>query len=406
MAARIGRGRRLLRYDSLRRLTTRHHHRRRGRQRDPRGAADVEPASSGARVCLGSGGAAGALPPGESHPLRQHCRRPLHQLLLLHSRRHDRDAHLHERRALPADARARGWIERASRYWRTGPRRLAGSRVRAGHDLAWRRRSRGPVHRRPDRGARCRRRGIRRTAAARGRHCASCVQRARAAGPARRRRRDLHRGTPPGRCDADRAGVRPGLNGIATVTNRTLPGPKKAVLTGFSAAADTARMRKVWTPPWRWVFGVATGLSLFSFLQAYRLTSINNKPGMAIDAGKLAVLNLALWYVPALLVPAIVWAARRFPFDTGHKLRALIAHVIGALTFAFVHFIGMTSVRFLIWPDGGKYVSASWSQYFQRHILEQLDWTLMVYAVIVGVSHAIAFFHESQERKLKAAQLE
>jgi LytS/YehU family sensor histidine kinase len=30
----------------------------------------------------------------------------------------------------------------------------------------------------------------------------------------------------------------------------------------------------------------------------------------------------------------------------------------------------------------------------------------MVYAVVVGVSHAIAFYHESQERKLKAAQLE
>jgi len=164
-------------------------------------------------------------------------------------------------------------------------------------------------------------------------------------------------------------------------------------------------MRKVWTPPWPWVFGVATALSLFSFLQSYRLTLLNSKPGMTIEAGKLLALNLALWYVAAVLMPAIVWMARRFPFDTGHRIRAVIAHSVGALAFAFVHFVGLTSVRFLLWPDGGRY-NMPWSSYFQRRILEQLDWSLMVYAVIVGVSHAVAYYHESQERKLKAAQLE
>jgi signal transduction histidine kinase len=165
-------------------------------------------------------------------------------------------------------------------------------------------------------------------------------------------------------------------------------------------------MRKVWTPPWRWVFGVATALALFSFLQAYRLTLIETKPGMAVEAGKLIVLNLALWYVAALLMPAIVWAARRYPFDTGHKVRAIAAHSIGALTFAAVHFVSLTAVRFLLSPDGGKWPGASWAAFLQRRIFEQLDWSLMVYAVIVGVSHALALYHESQERKLKAAQLE
>jgi hypothetical protein len=164
-------------------------------------------------------------------------------------------------------------------------------------------------------------------------------------------------------------------------------------------------MRKVWTPPWRWVFGVATVLSLFSFLQAYRLTLLTSKPGMEVEAGKLIVLNLALWYVPALLIPAIVWAARRFPFDTGHKVRAVLAHSIGALTFAGVHFLGMMSVRFLLSADGGKWPSVPWSRFLQARLLEQLDWSLMVYAVVVGVSHAIAFYHESQERNLKAGQI-
>jgi signal transduction histidine kinase len=154
------------------------------------------------------------------------------------------------------------------------------------------------------------------------------------------------------------------------------------------------------------VFGVATALSLFSFVQAYRLTLINSKPGMTIEAGKLLVLNLALWYLPALLMPAIVWAARRFPFEHGRRAQAIALHSVGAVTFALVHWMGMVGVRFLLWTDGGKATWVPWWPYLQRRLLENLDWSLMVYAVIVGVSHAIAYYHESQERKLKAAQLE
>jgi two-component system, LytTR family, sensor kinase len=191
-----------------------------------------------------------------------------------------------------------------------------------------------------------------------------------------------------------------------TVTNAQWPVTEIPRLTSLSPAADTARMRKAWTPPWPWVFGVATGLSIFSWLQAWRLMLINSKPGMTIPAGKLLVLNLALWFVPALLMPAVVWAARKFPFDTGHRVRAMIAHSVGALTFAALHFVGLMSVRFVLWDNGGKWEGATWAQFFQRHIFEQLDWSLMVYAVIVGVSHAIAFYHESQQRRLRAAHLE
>jgi signal transduction histidine kinase len=154
------------------------------------------------------------------------------------------------------------------------------------------------------------------------------------------------------------------------------------------------------------VFGIATALGFFSFLQAYRVTLINSKPGMSIMAGKLLILNLALWYIPALLMPAVVWAARRFPFDTGHKIRAVLAHATGALTFASTHIGGLIVMRFLLFENGGKFPSIPWPKYFQNRIFEQLDSSLMVYAVMVGVSHALAYYHESQERKLKAAQLE
>ena len=188
--------------------------------------------------------------------------------------------------------------------------------------------------------------------------------------------------------------------------NHTFEGPENGALTEFFRPPDTARMRKEWTPPWPWVFGAATAFGLSSFLQAYRLTLVNIKPGMTIEAGKLLILNLALWYLPAVLMPVIVSAARRFPFESGRRVRAIAVHTAGALLFSIVHLIGLLGVRFLLWTNGGKAPNATWAQYFQRRSFEQLDWSLMVYAVIVCVSHALAYYHELQERKLKAAQLE
>ncbi|HEX6463497.1 MAG TPA: histidine kinase, partial [Vicinamibacterales bacterium] len=201
-----------------------------------------------------------------------------------------------------------------------------------------------------------------------------------------------------------------GVNHQEPVTNGNWVGWEIPALTDLSRRPDTARMRKVWTPPWRWVFGVATPLGLFSTLQAYRLTLVNQKPGIPLEAGfvlKLTILNLAFWYVPALMVPAVVRVARQFPLDaSGRRLRSLAAHSVGALVFAALDFGGMLCVRFLLWPDAGKWDSATWAQFLQRRLFDQLDWSLMVYAVIVGASHAIAFYHESQQRKLAAAQLE
>ena len=112
-------------------------------------------------------------------------------------------------------------------------------------------------------------------------------------------------------------------------------------------------MRKAWTPPCPWVFGVATGLGLFSTLQAYPADRPQHQRGHAASSRQALILNLALWYIPALLTPSIVALARRFRLDAGRRLRALAVHVAAALFFSVVHFVGMVGVRFLLWSDGG-----------------------------------------------------
>ena len=162
-------------------------------------------------------------------------------------------------------------------------------------------------------------------------------------------------------------------------------------------------------PPIRWTVGVIALLAVSSSLQAWRLDALSKmaEPMTRTYFAKLFVLNLAYWTVPALCLPAIVGIARRFRFDNGGKIAAFGVHLSAAAAFALVRQCGMISVRILLWPNMAfKGAGVPWTIYFQRQLLNDFDWCLMVYASIVGVSHAVAYYHESQQRKVKQATLE
>src|SRR5688572_10925167 len=160
-------------------------------------------------------------------------------------------------------------------------------------------------------------------------------------------------------------------------------------------------MQSTWTPPLRWVFGVATVLGLFSTLQAYRLTSLSIKHGVDIEVGKLAVLNLALWYIPAALSPVIFRLMKRYRIDE-RVVRTIAIHILAALVVSCVHAALMAAVRSALWgpPPVG------WLTAIQRLYLMNLDWALMTYTAIVGFTYAHGYYREAQARTVKAAQLE
>lgn len=166
-------------------------------------------------------------------------------------------------------------------------------------------------------------------------------------------------------------------------------------------------MQNWWRPRARWVFLVATFLGLFSTAQAYRLTALNPRARVQdLDLWPLLVLNLMLWYVPALLTGAIFSVAERFRLDSDRWLRALAMHAAAAFAFSIVHVTGMMGVRYAILPDLRGLHTEGWVALLQREYLHNLDWALMTYAAIVGLSYAIAYYGEAQARALKAAQLE
>jgi len=165
-------------------------------------------------------------------------------------------------------------------------------------------------------------------------------------------------------------------------------------------------MQKAWTPPLRWVFAAATPLVLFSTLQAYRLTTLNWRGPHDIEVTKLLLLNGVYWYVPALLTPMIFRLAHRFRVDGSHWLRALAVHVLCAFSFSVVHWACMITARVVLYENATKAATVPWPVFLQRQFLTNLDWTLMVYSTIVGLSYALAYNRESQAGVVRAAQLE
>jgi two-component system, LytTR family, sensor kinase len=165
-------------------------------------------------------------------------------------------------------------------------------------------------------------------------------------------------------------------------------------------------MQKAWTPPVRWVFVVATFLGVFSALQAYRLMTLEMWNGAPPNFLRLLVLNLAYWYVPAGLTTVIFGFSHRFRLDTPRWPRALAAHAAAALGFSVLHFGVLFVVRLALWPNMIKAPSYNWVNVGQRQFLSNMDWALMTYAAIVGLSLALAYYRESQSRAMNALQLE
>jgi signal transduction histidine kinase len=165
-------------------------------------------------------------------------------------------------------------------------------------------------------------------------------------------------------------------------------------------------VQKTWTPPVRIVFGAATLLGIFSTLQAYRLTALNINDKMDIEVWRLLVLNLAYWYVPAALTGIIFRLAQRFRVDTTGWPRALSIHAAAAVAFSVIHLGAMIGVRALLWPGRLFPGYGSWTSFVQRIYLTNLDWALMTYSAIVGLSYALGYYRESQARAIGAANLE
>ena len=160
----------------------------------------------------------------------------------------------------------------------------------------------------------------------------------------------------------------------------------------------------------RRIFAVATGLGIFSSLQAYNYIRLF-EPDRDRPFYFLLALNVTYWYAWAVLVPGMLWMARRFRFGRHTWKRALAAHCIGVVVFTFTHAVLAIGSRWAIIEalGGGPALIGrifSVQRSFEELFFLNFDWEMMTYWAIIGLSHALDFHSESQDRELTSAHLE
>ena len=150
------------------------------------------------------------------------------------------------------------------------------------------------------------------------------------------------------------------------------------------------------------IFAVATAFGIFSGLQAYNYITLFTDRKQPFHI--LLALNITYWYAWAVLVPGMLWMARRYRFGRHTWKRAAKMHVGGVIVFTLAHALLWVTCRvFIMKALAGRDVS--WTMHFQELFFLNFDWEMMTYWAVVGLSHALDFHRESQERELTAAQL-
>jgi len=155
--------------------------------------------------------------------------------------------------------------------------------------------------------------------------------------------------------------------------------------------------------PLKWtlilLFWTLIGLSFASqlYLSSY-------KTGGSISWGRAVSWSLGDWYVWAVVSLPIVQLARRVRFDDSKWSRNVAIHLVAGAVFSFVYMVLRAGVgQAQSWLEGQP---VGFLETFRPLLIKTFHFNVLIYWVIVSVSHAFDYYRRLQERELRGAELE
>ncbi|HKP85722.1 MAG TPA: histidine kinase [Blastocatellia bacterium] len=153
---------------------------------------------------------------------------------------------------------------------------------------------------------------------------------------------------------------------------------------------------------WAVIFGAWTLVGLFMASQDYVR---NLRAGRTIEWAKLLfLLELPFAYLWALFTPLLVRLARRFPLERGRWLGNALIHLSVSLLLSVVTMVGFTTVNaFLFVPEAERQFSLP---RLLASIYNYFDYYILIYWLILMVSHALTYYTRYREGELRASRLQ
>lgn len=143
------------------------------------------------------------------------------------------------------------------------------------------------------------------------------------------------------------------------------------------------------------IVGVAIVLTLVDATQAY-LLYLDDRYTLTWTQAVLG--RIPSWMMVALLAPAALAFARRYPLDREHVARRAPLHLAAAFAFALLHLLGRALYLAATRADWGEFAI-----YMNKSALIAVD--MLTYAAIVGAWHAASYRREARDRALAESQL-
>jgi signal transduction histidine kinase len=155
------------------------------------------------------------------------------------------------------------------------------------------------------------------------------------------------------------------------------------------------------TVKWSLAFLFWTLIGL-SFASQFYLSSF--KAGSPVSWRQAVSWSLGDWYVFAVLSLPVVHLARRFRFDAPKWGWSVVIHLVASAVFSLLYMV----LRALLgqWQSRWGGIPATFAQAFNPLVLKTFHFNLLIYWVVVSVSHAFGYYRQYQERALRATDLE
>lgn len=155
------------------------------------------------------------------------------------------------------------------------------------------------------------------------------------------------------------------------------------------------------------IFAIATILAVLYSLERYFYRRLM---GQEVSLGQLVPAELVFTYLWALLTPLVMWMGRRFPVWGSHHgndgrttLRNWIYQLVAVVSFVMAHVALFTAASLML---SSRSTAIPLSRLFTGYLASWFTLDSIVYCTLLAVYHALVYYRVSQDRALRASQLE
>jgi two-component system LytT family sensor kinase len=115
--------------------------------------------------------------------------------------------------------------------------------------------------------------------------------------------------------------------------------------------------------------------------------------------------NLIDWYIFAVLALPVLWLSRRIPIEFVDWKRRLTIHIVASIAFSMLWMVVRALVVTTLELTEGQGAFEFWVA-FKHALVATFFFNVLLYWVLISVTHALRFYRRDREREVRTAELE